>query len=168
MRGTKKPLTCFINMSNIKQQLESILSEILKENPHIFLVDIHQQDNNYEFILDGDELLGIYDISNVSRQLNRIADEQMPEAAYSLDVATPGADTPLKLLRQYPKHIGRSFSVDANELESPIEGKLIDIQENVLIFESQIKEKNKKKLNIITVQIPFENIKKAQIILSFK
>lgn len=153
---------------NIKHTLENILNSVLEKHPHIFVVEVSQNDNLYEIILDGDQGLGIYDISSVSRELNHLADEQMPEEQYSLDVATPGADSPLKLFRQYPKHINRELQVECSVEPFEFKGQLVAAENNVLTFEYFQNAKPKKNEAKLNISLPFETIKKAQIILSFK
>jgi ribosome maturation factor RimP len=152
---------------NIENTLLEIVNEVLKKHPHVFLVEVNKSNENYEIVLDGDELLGIYDISEISREVNHIADEKMPETQYSLEIGTPGADSDIKLLRQYPKHIGRKFELRLLD-GSEIIGKLDAIDGDTLSFEYNINENTKKKTVLELVQTEFKNIKKANIILSFK
>lgn len=152
----------------LKQQLKKIIEDVLINYEHIFLVDIHQHQNEFEFTLDGDQLLGIHDISSISRQFNKIADELLPEEQYSIDIATPGADSPLKTFRQYPKHIGREFEVRLNTTDETFKGKLIAAEEPHLTFEFFISEKPKKKDLPEQKTITIDQIKQAHIILSFK
>lgn len=166
MRG-RKPLNCYTGIMNVRQTLEHITADILSQHDGIFLVEVTQQQEHYEFVLDGDKPMGIYDISYFAKEINRAADEQMPEAQYSLDVASPGADSPLRMLRQYPKHVGREFEfslLDGTELK----GKLIAVEGENLLVESFKSLKPKKHEKPEQVTIGFHQIKQAKIILSFK
>jgi len=137
---------------NVQNQLEAIVAKVLEAHPHVFLVESIHGKQSHEFILDGDQALGIYDISEIGRAINHIADETMPEENYTLDVGSPGADSDIKLLRQYPKHIG----------------KLIAVNGNTLTIEHFISEKPKKSEKPVQTDIDYNQIKKANIILSFK
>jgi len=152
---------------NVRQTLENITADILSQHDGIFLVEVNNQQDYYEFVLDGDKPMGIYDISYFAREINRAADEQMPEAQYSLDVASPGADSPLKLLRQYPKHIGREFQLTLID-DSTLKGKLMSVEDQILTFEFFSNPKPKKNEAPETRGIEFNQIKQANIILSFK
>ncbi|MCC6817701.1 MAG: hypothetical protein IT245_02260 [Bacteroidia bacterium] len=152
---------------NVEYQLKAILTKVLEEHPNVFLVEAHHGNNTYEFVIDGDQPLGIYDISEIGRAINHIADETMPEENYTLDVLSPGADSDIKLLRQYPKHIGREFQVILSD-ESSFKGHLRAVDGNQLNFEYFENTKPKKNEMPITRTVDFENIKKAHIILSFK
>lgn len=151
----------------MRQALEDITKEVLAQHEGVFVVEINQHSDNYEFILDGDKPLGIYDISSIAREVNKKADEQMPEAAYNLDMSSPGADSPLKLIRQFPKHTGREFKVAMKD-GSSISGKLLTVEGNILSFEYYPDQKARKKGQAESISIPFEDIQQASIILSFK
>lgn len=152
---------------NVRQALEDITKEVLAQHEGVFVVEINQRNDNYEFILDGDKPLGIYDISSIAREVNKRADEQMPDASYNLDMSSPGADSPLKLARQFPKHIGREFKVALKD-GSSISGKLLSVNDNILNFAYYPDQKARKKGEAESVSMPFEDIQQASIILSFK
>jgi ribosome maturation factor RimP len=148
--------------------LNQIVEQVLQEYPHVFLVKAKHHQNHHEYIIDGDQLLGIYDISEISRAINHKADEQLPEAHYELDVCSPGADSDIVLLRQLPKHVGRSFSVVLND-ETSFNGQLSEVNGDIVVFKPE-RPKNKKQAAEVpeTISVPFNNIHKAHIILSFK
>src|SRR5688572_27975806 len=116
---------------NVSQTLNEILSNVLKEHPGVFLVETKHQQQSHEFILDADEAIGIATISGISRSLNHFAEEQIPaEEIYDIDACSPGADSPLKMLRQFPKHIGRKFEIILND-DSTFTGKLTSIDNDI-------------------------------------
>lgn len=164
LRGLQAPQLLYMN---VEKELNEIVSKVLEQHPGIFLVETNHLGPNYEIVIDGDKPLGIYDISAVSREINHIADEKMPEEKYSLDVASPGADSDLKLLRQFPKHTGREFQVSLTDSTS-FNGKLLNVEGETLQFETFRQEKPKKKDLPEILDIQYSNIKKANIILSFK
>jgi ribosome maturation factor RimP len=164
VEGPKAPQLLYMN---VEKELNEILSGVLEKYPHVFAVEARHSKQNHELIIDGDQLLGIYDIAEISREVNRLADERMPDENYSLEIASPGADSPILLLRQYPKHIGREFMVhliDGNEFK----GRLKSVDGNTLTFESFKNSKPKKNEEPEAIQVEFEQIKKAHIIISFK
>lgn len=152
---------------SVQSQLESIVSKVLESHPGIFLVESSHKNQTHEFVLDGDKPLGIYDISDIGRAVNQMADEQMPEESYSLDITSPGADSDLKLIRQFPKHLGREFNVVFQD-DNSIKAKLIEVIDDSLVFEFFESPKPKKSEKPIQKTIPFKDIKKTNIILSFK
>lgn len=152
---------------SVQNQLEAIVAKVLEEHPGIFLVESIHGNQIHEFIIDGDQALGIYDISEIGRAVNHMADEAMPDENYTLDVGSPGADSDLKLLRQYPKHVGRSFNVHLKD-GTEMSGKLVAVEGENLSFEYFENPKPKRHEKPVIKDIPFNNIQKANIILSFK
>ena len=153
---------------SVTQTLNNILESVLKEHPGVFLVDSKHQQQSHEFILDADEAIGIATISGISRSLNHFAEEQIPaEENYTIDVTSPGADSPLKLLRQFPKHVGRSFEITLND-NNKFSGKLLSVTGDQLTFEYSKSAKPKKNEPVEALSVPYNQIKKATIILSFK
>lgn len=150
------------------QTLEEILGEVLKAHPAIFVVEAVHKDGHHEFILDGDQGIGIATIAEISRSLNHFAEERMPDNEnYSIDVMSPGADSPIKQLRQYNKHIGRQFDVKCAD-GTAFKGYLRTVEGHILGFEIKPTGKVAKGAAAEQISIPFEQIKKATIILSFK
>jgi len=115
-------------------------------------------------VVDGDNGITIDDCANLSRALGNSIHETSLLEDYNLEVTTPGIDQPLKLLRQYQKHIGRTLKVELKEKEV-VRGKLLQIDGQEIILEEERKEK-KKEMNIRT--ITFDQIEKTFVMVSFK
>lgn len=152
--------------------ITEMAASLLKE-PHLFLVDVVISGNRVQkkvvVIIDGDEGATIEDCAKLSRALSAKLDEGeiIPEK-YTLEVSTPGVDFPLKLKRQYKKHIGRGFKISLTD-KSLIKGKLIGIGDEFIKveFEEKTDKKNKKK-EMKTMELPFDMIDKAFVQISFK
>ena len=164
LRGLTAPQLLYMN---VEKELNAIVAQVLENHPGIFMVQAIHKQKEHEIVIDGDMPLGIYDISAISREINQLADERMPEEEYSLDVASPGADSDLLQIRQYPKHIGREFNVLLKD-ETNIIGILKSIEAESLEFEGFKTAKPKKKDLPEVTKINYQEIKKANIILSFK
>ena len=164
LRGLTAPQLLYMN---VEKELNAIVAQVLESHPGIFLVQAIHNQKDHEIVIDGDEPLGIYDISAISREINHAADERMPEEEYSLDVASPGADSDLLQLRQYPKHIGREFNVVLKD-DTNIIGVLKSVESESLEFEGFKTAKPKKKDLPEVSRVNYQEIKKANIILSFK
>ncbi len=150
---------------NVKENIKIAVEKALENHTEVFLVEWKTEGENHDIVIDGDELLGIKTVSEITRFINKELEEKIPtETSYSFDLGTPGADSPLKLLRQYHKHIGRNFQVKLIN-DSEFIGKLFSISNSKLIFEKAPEKKHK---TTESIEIEFENIKKAYIILSFK
>lgn len=116
-------------------------------------------------ILDGDKGISIDDCAALSRELSATLDESnLIEEAFVLEVSTPGLDQPLKTKRQYVKNIGRSVKVKTKE--KTVEGKLTAVGEHELELTQHIGSGKKKEENVVV--IPFEEIDKTFVLVSFK
>lgn len=164
MRGLIAPQLLYMN---VEKELNEIVAQVLENHKSVFLVQAIHKQKNHEIVIDGDLPLGIYDISAISREINQLADERMPEEEYSLDVASPGADSDILLLRQYPKHIGREFNVELKDATN-FTGILKSVDGDLLEFEGFKTAKPKKKDLPEVSKVNFQEIKKTNIILSFK
>lgn len=117
-------------------------------------------------LLDGDNGITIDDCATLSRELSKTLDEQnWMDDSYTLEVSTPGLDQPLALERQFKKNIGRLVKIKRhNEF---LEGRLTEVFEKDKIVLTQ-KSGSGKKEEIKTLEIPFSEIEKAFVLVSFK
>lgn len=115
--------------------------------------------------IDSDKGIGIDECAEISRFINqKIEDSQLVED-YELEVTSPGVGEPLKLNRQYLKNIGRMVKVLTNEGKE-VEGKMLEASGEKVVIEQQIKLKHKV-IDTKLVEIPFLNIKKTIVLVSF-
>jgi ribosome maturation factor RimP len=151
-------------------QIQQIAEEQLVD-PSLFIVSIELKEggkSKLEILIDGDQGVGIDDCAIISRKIGNIIEEQnLLDKAYQLEVSTPGVGQPLKMIRQYKANIGRDLKVF---LENGIEinGTLKEVNEDKYLLETGVKEKNKKKLKIVPVWVPFSDVKLAKVKVSFK
>ncbi|HNP07102.1 MAG TPA: ribosome maturation factor RimP [Cyclobacteriaceae bacterium] len=152
--------------------ITEMAASLLKE-PHLFLVEVVISGNRVQkkvvVIIDGDKGATIEDCSKLSRALSAKLDEEeiIPEM-YTLEVTTPGVDFPLKLKRQYKKHIGRGFKITLTD-KSQIKGKLTGTGDESIEIEFEEKtDKKSKKKEMKTMELPFDMIDKAFVQISFK
>jgi ribosome maturation factor RimP len=153
---------------SLEQQIVTLAEEKLT-NPSHFIVDVvvsaRKGPKKVLVIVDGDQGISIDDCAEVSRELSEKFDELgFFEDSYLLEVSTPGVDYPLKLKRQYPKHIGRKLRVKL--ADATVEGKLEAVNDDsiVLITESG----SGKKKETTSTAINFSQIEKAFVLVSFK
>ena len=107
-KETKSPL--FFYMS-LRLKLENLLSEILDENPSLFLIELNIGiDNSINIILDGDNGVTLNDCIKISRFIEHQLDRD--DEDFSLEVTSSGVGNPLKNSRQFLKNIGRKLKVE--------------------------------------------------------
>ncbi len=154
-------------MEPIIAQIEQKVSNLIAEDPALFLVEVRiKPTNNIKVFIDGDQGVSIEKLAHYNRRLYRQLEEEQvfPGGDFSLELSSPGLDEPLKLPRQYRKNIGRPVEVvTADGLKK--EGKLLSADDTRLVLEEQ-KGKGKKS-EIIEHVIPVENIKTTKIQIKF-
>lgn len=148
--------------SIVKQLTEKV--EALIVDSALFLVDLTiSSSNNIKIYIDGDAGVTIEAVSKINRALYRqLEEENFLNGDFSLEVSSPGVDEPLKFLRQYHKNIGRKVEVTLNE-GTPVEGILKAASEEAITIEETAGKKKETKETVI----PFSNIKKTVVQISF-
>lgn len=150
----------------IRSKLADLAVGYLK--PGLFLVDVVASSKNLSkvtVVIDGDQGVTIDDCGQLSRDLSAKLDEMgFGIGHYVLEVTTPGIDQPLKLKRQYAKSAGRSLKVHRRD-KTIVTGKLIGTDELGIQLRSEQREK--KAVTTLDVRVPFEEIEKAFVMVSF-
>ena len=114
-----------------KEKVHTLLAEGLLEKQSIFLIDLVITDAFKVIVtLDGDNGVALQDCIDVSRYIDSNLDRE--EQDYSLEVASVGVGSALKLVRQYKKNIGRTLIVKT-EAEI-IEAELVDANDDFVIL----------------------------------
>ena len=151
-----------------KEKVFRLLEEGLQEKPSIFLIDLTITDS-YKIIvtLDGDNGVQLQDCIDISRALENNLDRE--EQDFSLEVASVGVGSPLKMVRQYIKNIGRTLIVKL--ATETIEAELVEVTDNFITLSWQAREPKKIGKGKETVQkrqeIPFSEIKQAIVTVTF-
>lgn len=151
---------------DVTDKIRELAEASLKDEGH-FIVDVlyfsKHRPAKLMVIVDGDKGVNIDACADISRELSKKMDElNLLENAYLLEVTTPGVDHPLKLKRQYVKNVGRQFKVHRTD-KSIVQGKLERADEQGVVLEETVGKKEKK-----LTEIPFEQIEKAFVMVSFK
>ncbi|SCY75265.1 ribosome assembly cofactor RimP [Flavobacterium caeni] len=151
-----------------KEKVLGLLEEGLREKPELFLIDLHINDAfKIVVTLDGDNGVTLQDCIDVSRAIEHNLDRE--EQDFSLEVASAGLSTPLKLVRQYKKNIGRTLIVKTND--DKIEAQLTAANEDFITLEWQAREPKKIGKGKETVQkkleLPYSEIKEAIVTVTF-
>ncbi len=113
-----------VENADLRTRLRALADEVA-EDAGFYVVELHVRGQKgsriIEVFVDGDEGIGTDDLASVSRSLGFLLDtEGVVSGKYFLNVSSPGADRPLVLLRQYPKHIGRSLKVTTEASDEPM------------------------------------------------
>lgn len=104
--------------------VKGIIDRALEQYPEVFVVDWSlSPDNDIQVVVDGDRGVDLETIIALSRALEHDPQMDRDREDFSISVSSPGADAPLKLPRQYAKHVGRELKVTLHEGE-PLVGTL--------------------------------------------
>jgi ribosome maturation factor RimP len=151
-----------------REKVLRLLAESIQEKPSIFLIDLTITDAFKIIVtIDGDAGVQLQDCIDISRAIENNLDRE--EQDFSLEVASVGVGSPLKLVRQYIKNIGRTLIVKlANET---IEAQLVDANDNFITLAWEAREPKKIGKGKETVQkrqeIPYSDIKEAIVTVTF-
>jgi len=166
MRGLSVP--SFYKIMTFKEKVNGLITEALLEKPSIFLIDLAISDSfKISVGLDGDNGVALQDCIDISRAIENNLDRE--EQDFSLEVASVGVGSPLKLIRQYKKNIGRTLIVTTNT--EKIEAELIEANDVFIILSWKSREPKKVGKGKETVQkeqqIPYTEIKEAVVTVTF-
>lgn len=166
MRGLIVP--SFYKNMTFKEKVNTLIAEALVDKPSVFLIDLAVTDAFKIIVaLDGDNGVMLQDCIDVSRAIENNLDRE--EQDFSLEVASVGVGSPLKMVRQYTKNIGRTLIVTTNT--EKIEAELVDANEDFIILSWTAREPKKIGKGKETVQkeqqIPYTEIKEAIVTVTF-
>ncbi len=157
----------------VKEKVTELLQPYLNEDQY-FIVDIQvspsRNRSKIAILLDSDTGISIEECAAISRKLGNQLEEidLFNGAAFILEVSSPGIGEPLTLNRQYRKNIGREVAVMLHGGEIR-KGVLEDVnEERIVISETPARKPKKNDPPAGPVEIPFADIKKTTIQVSFK
>lgn len=151
-----------------KDKVNGLVVEGLVEKPSVFLIDLTITDSFKIIVtLDGDNGVALQDCIDISRAIENNLDRE--EQDFSLEVASVGVGSPLKMVRQYKKNVGRTLIVKL--ASETIEAELVEANDNFIILSWKARESKKigkgKETVQKTQQIPYSEIKEAIVTVTF-
>ncbi|MDH3651731.1 MAG: ribosome maturation factor [Saprospiraceae bacterium] len=155
---------------DLQPALEKIAKESL-DDKSLFLVALiikgTSKGSKTSIIVDGDKGVSIDTCARISRTVaSEIEALDLIDHAFRLEVSSPGLDHPLALHRQYVKNIGRQVKVTLKD-EKVLEGALVSVDNQQIIIEKPQPKKAKNK-EPEKLRLPFEEIVKTNVLVSFK
>jgi ribosome maturation factor RimP len=151
-----------------KEKVTDLVLEVLLEKPAVFLIDLIISDAFKICVtLDGDAGVALQDCIDVSRAIENNLDRE--EQDFSLEVASVGVGSALKMLRQYKKNVGRTLIVKL--AAETIEAELVEANDDFIILSWEAREPKKVGKGKETVQkrqeIPYSEIREAIVTVTF-
>jgi ribosome maturation factor RimP len=167
-RGRTSPLFVYTVFSmDLSEEIKKLAESRLTTGQ--FIVDIVASSRvgpkKVAVIVDADQGISIDDCAELSRELSKLLDDSgLIDDNYLLEVSTPGIEHPLKLKRQYRKNIGRGMKIKLHD--KTIEGKLTEVMDDRITLTREVGSGKKKEAESLV--IPFSEIDKAFVLVSFK
>jgi ribosome maturation factor RimP len=114
-------------------------------------------------IVDHDISINLDEVTTISKAISALIDESADfgDAAFTLEVTTPGIDRPLTAMRHWKKNLNRIIKVTKND-GSTVEGRLIALNADGIELSENIKGRIKKHT------LSFDDVKKAVVQVEFK
>jgi ribosome maturation factor RimP len=155
-----------LTVAAVEKMLEGLLPD-----KDLFLVGVTVSDSAIKpkvtIMADGDEGISIDQCASISRRLaKRIEEQQGEEFSFVLEVTSPGIDQPLTSQRQYQRNVGRKLKLKMKDDTEKV-GILNEVTENGILLTEESKGKIKK-LAAEPTNVSFDDIAKANIVISFK
>jgi ribosome maturation factor RimP len=151
-----------MEMRETKETVQALVGPILDQR-NAFLIDVgvrHERGGKLvQVFADTDKGITIEECALISRELSAALDrDDVIDGSYRLEVSSPGADRPLKLLRQYRKNVGRKFKVVYQQAGARVSvvGTLESVHEDMLTFQSSTGE---------TIALGFSAIIESTVVL---
>jgi Uncharacterized protein conserved in bacteria len=152
-----------------KNELVRLVEEKLASSSN-FLVDVQVNPGNLIVVeIDSDESVGVDDCVELSRYIEDALDREKED--FELEVGSAGITSPLKVLRQYNKYIGKEVELLLTK-GVKLTGVLKSADENgiVVIVGKMVKPEGAKRKVLVEEEqaYAFEEIKYTKYLLRFK
>lgn len=161
-------LPSFYKNMTFKEQVIELINQGLEEKPSLFLIDMNiDNSNKITVTLDGDNGVTLQDCIDISRVVDNNLDRE--EQDFSLEVASAGVSSPLKLVRQFKKNIGRTLKVKTQSETIEAELESVDDAKITLVWSAREPKKIGKGKETVSkkAEIPYEEIIEAIVTINF-
>lgn len=144
------------------------------EDDSFFIVDVNVAGSEegmkkISILVDNDNSINIDECARLSRKVsNQLEEQEIILTAFVIEVSSPGLDRPFAFPRQYKKNIGKKIEVTLKDGKVKT-GRLEILNEDNIVLGDEVANKaNKKKIDIVSTEIPFSEIVKTIKVVSFK
>ena len=164
----------------IRLWLEDIFAE--SDFEQVFLVElkVSPESGRIAVFIDADEGVDF----DLCRRISRRLEEQLDESLllgerYTLEVSSPGVSRPLKVLRQFKKHVGRKLKVKLSSEEASgetrasdetLEGRLELVDEHGIVLSGEHvmrDERGKRRKEAFTKRLAHDTFSDAVVQVDF-
>jgi ribosome maturation factor RimP len=149
-------------MKKMAEILASMVNEEAEKYGAFVVGQSHGLQGLFRYYVDSAQALTMQTLTDLTKA-------DMGDSAFTFEISSPGADKPLTDIRQFGKHVGRTFDLET-EHAGDFAGVLKEVNDAHLLFEKKtlLKEKGKKSEITEMINLPYSEIKSATIKLVFK
>ena len=151
------------------QKIEDIVNEHIDPSSEYIVEVTVSVGNSILVLIDSDEGISIDRCVKVSRAVEQSLDRD--EEDFELEVSSAGLSSPLKVVRQYKKNIGRHLDVVTSSGQK-YTGMLVEVSDNNFAIEvdEMVKPEGKKRKELVVkkMAVAYSEIKSATIVISFR
>lgn len=156
-------------LQTLPDHIRTVLDEVGRESG-VSIIDVRVRGQRDQLLLEVyiDAVHGVThdDCKAVSDALDaRLEHDEWYGRLRSVDVSSPGADTPVRHLWQLTKSIGRSVRVVRTD-DTTLDGQLLAVADDGLTL-TVVSGKGKSK-TVADIVVPAAEIKEARVILAFR
>ncbi len=156
------------------QSKVTTLVQAALEDDSFFIVDINVAGSEegmkkISILVDSDTSINIDECARISRKVsNQLEEDDIITSAFIIEVSSPGLDRPFVFPRQYKKNIGKKIEVTLKDGKVKT-GKLEALHPDFITLGEEVPNKaNKKKIDVLSINITFAEIAKTIKVVSFK
>ena len=168
------------------EKIRTVIDEVLPEvsvaaGQEIYLVEaaIRGGGRKIELTVDTDRGISIDLCAKLSRKIRERLEgdeafEPLAGGDFDLMVSSPGLGEPIRVSRQYLRHVGRLFRViylDADEERQELTGRLVsaatDTEEPSIVLEPVVSAKKKRLAEVPPVTLRLADVLKAMVQIEF-
>ena len=159
---------------DLQENIKTMIKDHASQEGLLLVNVIFSGGSNIQKILvlvDSDQGVNIDSCARLNKSISiQLDEDDLIKLKYVLEVSSPGLDHPLKHKKQYVKNIGRLVSVNTQDKKTN-KGKLLEVREDSIVLSPQPDGKKlPKKISgeKKNLEIPFNQIKKTKVLVSFK
>ncbi len=158
---------------DLLSKVTALVQEAL-EDDSFFIVDINVAGSEegmkkISILVDNDNSINIDECARISRKVsNQLEEQEIILTAFVIEVSSPGLDRPFAFPRQYKKNIGKKIEVTMKDGKVKTGRLEVLNEENIVLGDEVANKANKKKIDIVSTEIPFSEIVKTIKVVSFK
>ncbi|MCB0917061.1 MAG: ribosome maturation factor RimP [Actinobacteria bacterium] len=157
-RTSEAPVTTRLEQA-LQDQLEPVVADAGYDLEELRVIPAGKR-RVVRLLVDADNGVELDAVAEVSRAVSEVLDEQdlMGDAAYVLEVSSPGVDRPLSLPRHWRRNVGRLVRVRFAGDREPVTGRLQEADERGAVLRADEE----------SLEVSYDDVASAVVQVEFK